>query len=90
MKNFLYTTKVASEITGINKWYEEIQEPFGKIKFHTSLMDKKKLQPNQISKWEKETLYLLENNMVKFLFNLSIGESYQTDSRSKNNKRKDW
>ena len=51
-------------------------------------MDKKKLQPDQISKWEKETLYLLEKNMVKFLFNLSMGESYQTDSRSKNNKIK--
>lgn len=80
---------MVSEITGINTWYEEIQEPFGKIKFHTSPMDKKKLQPDQISKGEKETLYLLEKNMVKFLFSLSMGESYQTDSRSKNNKRKD-
>lgn len=90
METFLYTTKVASEIAGINKWYEEIQEHFGKIKFHTSLMDKKKLQPDQRSKWkkEKETLYLLEKNIVKFLFSLSIGESYQTDSRSKN--IKDW
>ena len=53
-------------------------------------MDKKKLQPDQRSKWkkEKETLYLLEKNIVKFLFSLSIGESYQTDSRSKN--IKDW